>query len=133
MSETFERIDHAALVALKAMALPRCTGADMLKAGDNGDKTEQEQAMKIADEYFRAFLVPGSSPRKCICCGWDLVGLFGSFTWGIAYGEGECSRCGYPARAIHKIEGIGVLSNYVMQYHPDDLDIPERSARTAVR
>lgn len=120
-----DKLNDATLAALKARSLPHCTGRDMLKAGDGGDPAEAERLMKIADDYFHAFLAPGQSPRKCVCCGGVLTGLFGSFMWGLMHGEGQCSECGYPARAIHTIDSIGKISGFVLQYHPDDLEFPK--------
>jgi hypothetical protein len=57
--------------------------------------------------------------RKCICCDAGLTGMFGSF-------EGRCSKRGYPARAIHRIEGVGTLGTVVLQYHPNELSFVPR-------
>jgi hypothetical protein len=108
------------LPELKAKGLPRCKGADMLVAGPDGDEKVAAELMATADKYFAQF-VPNTT-GECLCCGCRLGGLFGSFGWGLAHGEGRCGQCGYPARALHKIEGLGTLSNFILQYHPDDLE-----------
>lgn len=43
-----------------------------------------------------------SAADICVECGARLGGLLGSFSWGIAYGEGFCSRCGFPYRLYHR-------------------------------
>lgn len=72
--------------------------------------------------YLDRFCPPGHS---CICCDAKLLGIFGSFTWGMVNGEGFCVHCKWPARAIHRIEseslGKLTISNMVLQYHPDEV------------
>lgn len=98
------------------------------------EKDPQMQAVLDAaaskmKSYLSGFLPPGD----CVCCGSTLGGndknlmaaAFGSFEWGLVYGEGRCMRCGYPARAIHRIdlgEGGEFSFPWILQYHPDQLE-----------
>lgn len=122
----FERLDKDALAALKSRALPRCRGADMMQVGEGGDAAEGARLMALADTYFAQFLPKTDS--KCVCCGWELTGFVGSFTWGLTNGEGFCGRCKYPARAIHRIAEVGTLRHFVLQYHPDELSFDDERA-----
>jgi hypothetical protein len=43
-------------------------------------------------------------PGGCPCCLATLGGfLTGSFQWGIVYGQGSCSACGWPVTAYHRL------------------------------
>lgn len=81
--------------------------------------TSTDDARAQLEPYLKQFLPPG----PCVCCKQQLGGLFGSFTWGLAHGEGFCGGCRYPARAFHRFEpGSPVLSfSFVLQYHPSEL------------
>lgn len=95
-----------------------------------------EDAKPLVDAlnaYLSAFAAP---PRRkgggnflqgelcCPNCGKSLCGAFGTFTWGIAFGEGECSNCGWPCRGIHNpkdADGIPIFNRpleIVLPYHP---------------
>lgn len=120
----YERFDAAALVELRARQLPKLRAADIATiASDSGP--EGAKVMAELDEYCLHFAALGERDpvfgRMCLCCGAAMSGLLGRFCWGLAHGEGECGGCGYPARAIHRIEGVGTLSTVVFQYHPDEL------------
>ena len=61
--------------------------------------------------------------NKCLKCDATLNGMFGSFRWGMAHGEGTCSRCGWPCRAYHgpKLGDDDIFDRpmkIVLQYHP---------------
>ena len=86
------------------------------------DKRQAVQTLADVDRYLQDFCVS----KKCIVCGSTLTGLFGSFEWGIAHGEGYCSNCGYPARAYHTVNDrehkpIFEHAAFVLQYHPEVL------------
>jgi len=82
--------------------------------------------MEEADKYLAQFVEPvAMESKKCLCCGSPLTGIFGRFQWGITNGEGACSSCGYPARAIHRMKEIGTFSNFILQYHPDELSFDD--------
>jgi len=53
-------------------------------------------------EYLDDF-DPPREDNRC-SCGSELTGFFGSFSWGLAHGEGSCTTCGRPARAVHYIK-----------------------------
>lgn len=98
------------------------------------DETTPE-TIEALDEYFRHFVaVPMEGNRVntqyCVGCEEPLTGLEavlmgrGGFRWGLAHGEGQCSGCGWPARAHHFVKGkdgreILSLENFVLQVHPD--------------
>ena len=124
--ETFDRFDKEALSALKARSLPRCTADSVVKPTEGSNPDEAAKLIAEVDKYLTAFL-PYSN--DCVCCGTKLCGLMvGTFTWGLANGEGFCGRCKYPARAIHRVGDIGTLSNFVLQYHPDGLSFDDERA-----
>lgn len=52
--------------------------------------TEEE----IAAYPAQAWIVPEEN-GNCLCpgCGWPLGGIFGSFSWGITHGIGQCFQC----------------------------------------
>ena len=80
------------------MAHPTCESLGIRFSGeDAADATER------IDEYFRLFQGGGNCP-----CGRSLGGVFGTFTWGIAHGEGFCSVCQWPARGYHTIDIAGL-------------------------
>lgn len=132
MTAAFEKFDEAALHALIERALPAMRAVDVFTIGADGDPVAAEQCMLIADRYLSQFVgrVIGGDANNCICCETPLTGISllggigGSFRWGIAHGEGSCARCGYPARAIHAIEGVARIANLVLQYHPSGLSFP---------
>jgi len=45
-----------------------------------------------------------ASTEKCVDCDYQLGGLLGTFTWGIANGQGHCSQCGFPYLYYHRFE-----------------------------
>ena len=69
--------------------------------------------------------------HDCLKCGRPQCGLTGYFRWGIVHGEGNCTECGWPARAYHEIvdpDGGKPLARFsrILQYHPSV--VVERSA-----
>ena len=86
----------------------------------------------VLDQYFEPFAEPkyadsGERGLLCLNCGEPQTGLlFGQFQWGITHGEGFCSNCHWPARAIHRIyeskdddEPLVTIRHFPLQYHPD--------------
>jgi hypothetical protein len=83
-------------------------------------------------EYFAAFCAPIVTERanlftgaRCLCGG-PLTGMFGTFTYGLAHGEGFCGTCGHPGRADHYITDaqggdLLCLRRFPLLYHPDAL------------
>lgn len=65
-----------------------------LQIDDETEKSLKEQKIinnkEEVKNYKNLWLV---DQDRCPHCGSDLLGLFGSFTWGIAHGEGFCSNC----------------------------------------
>lgn len=112
-------MDAAKLDELKAARMPRLYWRTIL-APEWDETTEEGRAWVAAlDAYFVHFVRFG----KCVACGEHLTGLFGSFRWGLANGEGECGACGYPARGIHRNVGPIKSLHLALQYHPDELAI----------
>lgn len=123
----YERFDAGALAELRARQLPKMRAVDIASIADDSEPEDGAKMMAELDAYLAHFVElgerdPAWKSRLCICCGATLTGLLtGSFRWGLAHGEGNCCVCGYPARAIHRIDGVGTLSTLVLQYHPDEL------------
>lgn len=95
-------------------------------SGENGKK-DAKMTIKVANEYFKFFVAPNKDGR-CIGCDMKLGDIFGTFMWDeIISGEGRCSHCGYPARAIHFIKEKGntilTIDNMILQYHPSILKV----------
>lgn len=120
------------LARLQAANLPKATPAifDAKVSADAPDMAQAEKYMAELADYLSAFVPP---QPDCICCGSllgakDIADAFirgSSFRWGLAWGEGECSACGYPARAHHRIGDWFSLNNYILQYHPSGLSVTE--------
>jgi hypothetical protein len=47
----------------------------------------------ITEEYLNNYHQVWILDGKCPNCGAELLGLFGSFKWGLVHGEGYCSNC----------------------------------------
>ena len=63
---------------------------------------------------------------ECLKCGKPLGGALGSFQWGLAHGEGNCSGCGWPCRVYHRPkDSDGEIFNraleVILQYHPSNV------------
>lgn len=89
-------------------------------------KKAKEKFIKVMNNYLYDFL-PSQKDVPCVNCSEPQAGIFGCFQWGLAHGEGYCSKCGYPARGCHypdrivtSWEGSGRL-NLILQYHPNVL------------
>lgn len=122
IDQLFEGMKHSGdvkfsvkrLAELQRKDLPRATCESVklkISPKEGVDPSVAEDAIKAATDYLQDF----AGVQGCPNCD----RLYG-FQWGIAYGEGAC-KCGYPARAIHDIEGIGVISGVVLYYHPSAL------------
>ena len=103
------------LSVLRTTNFPRMS---LDKFFEMGGKLLHETPNRAAlDEHLKKFVVPDKD-RKCIRCGAYDYG----FSWGITHGEGNCTRCGWPARAYHyasKEENCTI--NTILQYHPDEV------------
>jgi len=53
---------------------------------DSGYNLKQEDF----DNYDQVWIL---DQEHCPSCGAELMGLFGSFQWGIVHGEGSCTHC----------------------------------------
>lgn len=119
------------LSELQALNLPKCTPAifEAKIPDDAPDRAHAESLLAEMAKYLEQF----TQSSECICCGSklgakDIVDslLSGAmFRWGLAHGEGNCSKCGYPARAHHRIGDWFTLQNYILQYHPSELSFSE--------
>lgn len=117
------------LAALQDKELPRASCATV---GLHAKNADGEALLIVADAYLRTFVAPddttGGKDIDCPGCGRAFGGLFGSFQWDICNGEGFCSLCKYPARAIHRIgdkaesgEYPLTLNRFILAYHPSML------------
>ena len=120
------------LPRLQAAKLPRLSWRDLFAVKEEGKLTAEDEA--AMDAYFGHFV----KTEGCVCCGGKQGGDFmdaltgaALFRWGIATGEGACSRCGYPARAMHGEIGPIKSLNAILQYHPEELQLPD-DAQTAL-
>lgn len=130
-AETFETFNREALAALQQRDVPRVRASDYFTKLEESRTPEDEAAtddeLERWDDYLSKFakLVDG----KCLCCGTRLgghlleraMGLVGGVEWGLAHGEGHCSRCCYPMRGHHRVEGLGRIQNLFLPYHPSTL------------
>lgn len=107
---------------------------DIPEDATQSDRDLAASTWKALRKYFRIFadvpiednsnIISGGS--RCLGCDSILGGFLGTFRYGIAYGEGACSKCGYPCRAQHHIqdehgEDLMHIGPAVLQYHPDEL------------
>lgn len=110
------------LEGLQRKRLPRLTWQHLMTG-----HVSLAEAVAMAN-YFRRYAEPS---KDCLGCGAALSGLFGligTFTWGIAHGEGVCRDCGYPYRALHYDVGPIKSFNMILPHHPDDLYRAQRAA-----
>lgn len=132
------------LPALVAKNLPRCTLGDLGEVNmREGHEEEAARTLAAINQYLSAFV----KPCPCLGCGAQLgakdvtdsiLGLIGqpvaAFTWGLAWGEGHCQVCGYPARAHHTIKDsaggdpLMEMRNLILQYHPAELRLEPAKA-----
>lgn len=125
-TEVFETFDAAALAALRARDIARVRASDYFTKNDDADP-EADAELARWDEYLSGFAKLEGG--RCLCCGDRLggsvleraMGTVGGVEWGLAYGEGHCSRCGYPMRVHHRVEGLGRINNLILPYHPSTL------------
>lgn len=66
----------------------------------------------------------GLTGERCLNCNASLSGFLGAFVFGIAHGEGRCSKCKWPIRAKHNIAdpaGGEDIAQFPMMlcYHPE--------------
>lgn len=109
-------LNDKSLIALRAQNYEHSTSDHILE----GLEDVLAENMEKLENYFSNFLTPR---ENCVLCGESLLGLLGSFTWGLAHGEGFCYKCGYPARAYHRdVAGVIDFLNLILQYHPDALE-----------
>ncbi len=108
------------LQELQSLPLPRMRSDGAVRS---------ETRVDVPAGYFEHFLAPRALAGKLLCvgCGSELAGLFGAFTWSLAHGEGYCSGCGYPGRALHYFPAAGGdrCLDFILQYHPDEIVTPQ--------
>jgi hypothetical protein len=122
------------LADLQAADLPRATCEScgiVLSVKDDTTEEMRAEATAERDEIVRktdAYLQDFAASTKCPGCAQQLGGMFGTFTYGICYGEGHCHSCGYPCRANHKTPDLDWLM--VLPYHPSVL-VPREEQQPA--
>lgn len=128
-----------------AIQIERMTAADIgITAAE--DSPEARELIADIDAYLSIFAKPDImeglkggpfQSGKCLKCGAPQGGLLGVFQWGYANGEGNCAKCGWPARAIHRIksrDGKELFSRpfeSILQYHPDEITPAPQSSPIA--
>jgi len=109
-----------------------CTMADI---GMEITGEDSASVVESLNEYLKAFAKPNrvrdgnvlQGGFDCIKCGKPTSGVMGTFTWGIAHGEGFCQNCNWPARAYHRPkdkDGEEIFNRpleFILQYHPDSV------------
>lgn len=137
-----KKFTRQSLARLQASNLPHCKAADLFSVKEGVDPEIAKATMDRLDEYLQCFTL--MEKGMCVCCGAQQGGsdladfMLGKpkFRWGLTHGEGFCSECGYPGRAMHYI-GKGeeeiIIRNLILQYHPSGLsfDKPMSVERTA--
>ncbi len=70
-------------------------------------------------EYLSVFAQPDDVERPhCVKCKSELIF---TFRWGLAHGEGVCSKCLWPTRLYHFLKGDDGSEKRIvqlLQYHP---------------
>ncbi len=101
-----EKMPHATCESIGLALTPK----------DDTDEARQSHAdaLILLNRYFDIF----ATGKDCPACGSEIGGLLGTFRWGIVNGEGECSHCGYPVRALHNND-IFTGMTLCLPYHPD--------------
>lgn len=130
-----KRITDNRILALRTKQLPKATSEIWhvtIKEGVTGEDLQKAQA-SIAEinDYLKHFVANQSG---CVNCGAkqgvsgieDFIagaveGKPARFEWAIQHGEGFCSACGWPGRAMHYINDDLKIKNYILQYHPDSV------------
>jgi hypothetical protein len=108
---------------VKDLNLPHCNWRDFIRF--TGEGTVPEKDAEALDAYFIHFVYDPDT--KCIKCGGvqgtepGIMGALkpGLFRYGIQHGEGQCVKCGWPARALHYNVGPLKTLELILQYHPD--------------
>ena len=116
------RLTPEEIKELQALPIPRCESITVtVKPKEYGG-----EPVTVELKGFESFLpITG----RCINCESELGGIFGHFSWGLCWGEGQCS-CGWPGRAYHKVklpDDTEEILQAVMQYHPDELELKEEA------
>ncbi len=129
--------DRPSIADLKAANLPVATHETVGLRVKEGVTPDEETIALLAavDSQLAIFAEPIRSRddgakgfvfgnESCLCCGRSLGGMLGTFQWGMCHGEGTCTNCGWPARALHYIKdekGEELCDgpiNMILQYHP---------------
>lgn len=127
-------VSKLTLEELQAKKLPRATWSDLIRitSGEGFSDKEGEEL----NQYFNHFAKPSSNEfghSSCLMCSHSLTGLLGTFTWGIRNGEGNCSHCGWPARAFHRDLGPIEFLCIILQYHPEEVAKKEETNPNGTR
>lgn len=121
------------LEALQQADLPRATtetiGFKVTIDDDAGDRPSMEAEAAKLLAAMNAYLARFAAGFDCPGCKNKLGGLLGTFTYGLAHGEGYCSHCSYPCRANHYPED-DLRFVLIMPYHPSELRRPAPTAST---
>lgn len=120
---------EAEIGTTKQKDCPKATGqltGVRIVARDDADSdahTEADNLNTAIDAYMSSFtMLPDN---KCPGCERRLGGLLGSFQWGLCWGEGRCSNCGWPCRGYHSPkddEGQEIFTSplaLLLPYHPE--------------
>ena len=84
------------LLELKEKDLPHPKIDDLLLLFNNPKMVITEEEKEKITIYLDDFMSPDGN---CPLCGLETGGVFGTFRWGLATGEGSCNECKYPMRA----------------------------------
>lgn len=92
-----------------------------------GEKDLPLEMTGFSLQYLSQFAKPNEK-ATCLNCGAE--NLY-SFRWGLAHGDGFCSKCTWPSRLYHFLNVDGVEHRIIclLQYHPS---IVKRKRRTSV-
>jgi hypothetical protein len=90
------------------IVIETCTPEDFNLGGTEGWNEEQRGRLR---EYLAGFLKPMFKDGRvlCPCCDSHISGngildmLTSTFRWGLAHGEGFCSKCQWPFRMYHEL------------------------------
>ena len=96
---------------------------------------DAQPLIEALNEYLSVFAAPVKRDNanflqggtQCLNCERALSGALGTFKWGLQEGEGACSNCGWPCRALHRPKDEhgdifdGTLE-FILQYHPNHGD-----------
>lgn len=131
--------DRKSIADLQAANLPVATHKTIGLHVNEGVEPDADTIalLAVVDSQLCMFAEPTESAdggdgfiigkHPCLCCGRPLSGMLGTFQWGICHGEGKCTNCGWPARALHYIKdgkGEDLFDRsipMVLQYHPSQV------------